>query len=333
MSATDRPTTLNEACQHPRAQHFHGTRTTYVHDGCHCRPCTDAASRYEAARLRRANYARKNPGEERYATWVPADTALAHVKLLMDAGLGFKEIAQRAGVAPTTVGALLYPTPSRGRGVRQKIRAATRDRLLALPIPTPSELAPGQKMTATPSTNRVRALQSIGYSIPKIAEQSGLDHQRVRHVAAGAHPWTTVATHNALAALFAELWNRPPVAVSSWDQGGIARVKNHARRQGWPMPVEVDVDGYLETDENFDWSAGEEPAEVIDDIAIARVLAGDWAELTSAEITEAIRRGAQRRLDTGDLARLLRMSRDAVSRRASRYEIRTAWNPQKRVAA
>jgi hypothetical protein len=94
--------------------------------------------------VRRKNYELANPGNERFVVWVPADAALAHVKELMAAGLGYKTIARRAGVAASSVGALLFPTPSRGRGVRQKIRAVTRDRLLAVPVPGPEGLLPGQ---------------------------------------------------------------------------------------------------------------------------------------------------------------------------------------------
>jgi DNA-binding CsgD family transcriptional regulator len=267
--------------------------------------------------VRRKNYELANPGNERFVVWVPADAALAHVKELMAAGLGYKTIARRAGVAASSVGALLFPTPSRGRGVRQKIRAVTRDRLLAVPVPGPEGLLPGQYVTAVPTTNRVRALHRLGYSMHVIAARAGLDHQRVRKAAAHPEAHTTVATHNAIADLFAELWNKPPAPSSPHAQGSATRSHNMAKRRGWPMPIEIDERGYIDADE---------PEADIDPIAVQRVIAGEGrAVLTSPEVMAAIALGVKQGLSFGEIAERLGSTRDAVQGRAARAGIRSEW--------
>jgi len=193
-----------------------------------------------------------NPDVEKYAAFVSADTARAHLGDLQAAGLGYKAIAARSGVAPSAIGAILWGDPARGRGLRENIRSTTRDRLLAIPVPSIDALKRGQYVTAVPASNRVRALHHIGYSLHEIARLTNLDHQRVRHVANHPEAGTRVETHVAIAALFAARWNKPHNPTERFAAVSATRSRNAAQRNGWPMPIDLDEDGYLETDPVID---------------------------------------------------------------------------------
>jgi hypothetical protein len=243
MVATDTPLEVNEACTHPRAKHRHGTYACYILDKCRCVPCR--AARSDAGRVQQRNKNYADHGALEYAVFVDASEAVAHVRQLLDAGLGFKEVARRAGVAASSVGAMLWPTPSRGREVRTKCKRETRDRLLAVPIPGPSDLKPGNLVDPEPSTNRVRALVHIGYSIMELARRADVDSQRLRWVVNGSRNLTTSATHRKVEDLFKQLWNQPNRPTDWHAAAAASRSRNLGDRNGWPMPLDLDDDGHI----------------------------------------------------------------------------------------
>lgn len=333
MTAFDTPTTYNTACPHPRAEHRHGTYACYTLDKCRCKECSKAAVAYRGWETRRRAYARANPNEERYQPYVDAAPVVAHLDALQAAGLSYKEVARRAGVAASSLSAMLWATPSRGRRRRTRVSRKTRYKVLAVPIPTPEQLLDGRRITAVPTTNRLRALQSIGYSLLELARRAGIDHQRLRRAAAHPELTTTVRTHKAVAALFAELWATPNEPVEWRSKIAASRARNVAHDAGYPMPIDLNDAGYLDTDlcddETIDDPDGApvaaEPApDLVDELAVARVLAGEPpALLTSKEVDEVIRRGAAQGLNFRELASRLRMSHAAVQARASRAGVRS----------
>lgn len=63
----------------------------------------------------------------RWEPWVDADPVRTHVREQMRAGLGWKPLAQLAGVAPNTISRLLYGKPPTTR-----MRAEVAGRILAV---------------------------------------------------------------------------------------------------------------------------------------------------------------------------------------------------------
>ncbi|WP_062077741.1 hypothetical protein [Demequina globuliformis] len=234
---------LNAACDHKRVTHMHGTQASYTLDKCRCALCTMAA--VMAERLRREHRAQARWGV-REAPYVDATPAVAHVRTLMAAGLGWKKIARRAGIDPSTVYPLLYGRADRNGGKpRTKCRPATRDALLAVPVPAIEELEAGRSIDSTPSVNRVHALARMGYSASMQAALAGIEHQAIHRLWGGA-PMTTVRTHNAMRALFSRLWATPNTPETWHAKSAATRTTRTAERNAWPAPLDLDDDGYIE---------------------------------------------------------------------------------------
>ncbi len=310
------PRFINTGCTHPKVTHVHGTYVCYTIDRCRCNLCMCAQRMYMRAQQRDHDFAKYNPN--RYARLVTAAPARAHVEGLQAAGLGWKRIARLAGVSGSVVYPLLYGRPDRHGGApREVIQRRTAIKLLAVPLPRLEDLAPGRYIDATPSTNRVRALATIGYTLPRIATLIDRDLQVVWTLAAGNRPSTTVRTALAVRDLFAARWNKPVVGREWHELSAVNRIRAQARREGWPSPLDLDDDGLVEVPDDA--------AELdVDSIAVRRVLEGDRPErLTSREVDEAIRVGAGEGLDFRRLAVLLRMSPSAVQQRASRSGVKS----------
>lgn len=247
MTSFDAPTTRNVACAHVRAAHKHGTYACYVLDGCRCDECRPVAVAYRRQESRLKNH-RQWATDDHLDPYVDASAATAHVRELQAAGLGFKEIADRAGVARSSVGAMLWATPARGRGVREKVTRATRDALLAVPVPSLEQLRAGQKITSIPTVNRVRALGRMGYSAGRIARAAGLDRQPIDRAMRGA-PAVAVRTHTAVRKAFTALWMQPCEPEEWRAKIAASRTRRRADELGWPSPLDLDGDGYLEHDD------------------------------------------------------------------------------------
>ncbi|MCR1983997.1 helix-turn-helix domain-containing protein [Cellulosimicrobium cellulans] len=217
-------------CLHKIAQHQHGTHACFVLDRCRCIPCTVANTNYEAARARDRAY-----GIE---SFVDAAPTVAHLRVLMGAGLGWKRVAHLAGVAESSVYPLLYGRPDRNGGKpRTKIRPTTAEKILAVPVPRLGALAGGAKVDPTGTGRRVRALVAHGWSLTALADQTGIDHQVLRAVANNTRRFVVASSARAVRAAYDELWDLPvPESV------GKTRALDRARREGWPPPAAWDDD-------------------------------------------------------------------------------------------
>lgn len=140
----------------------HGTRAKYVVEKCRCADCRGAARDYERMRTRRKAY-----GFEPYAD---AEKARQHVRWLMSQGIGWKRIAQEAGVPTGAVSKLLYGDSKRGMAPSKRIRVTTGRKLLAV---RPNVIAPGARIDATHAKGLLRVLLDAGWSKTAVAERVG----------------------------------------------------------------------------------------------------------------------------------------------------------------
>ena len=101
----------------------HGTRAKYVVEKCRCDECRRACAEYERERT-----ARIAP------PYVLAEPARQHVRHLMSLGMGFKRVAEVAGVSPSAVASLLYgkKVGDKHRPPTKRIRPETAAALLAV---------------------------------------------------------------------------------------------------------------------------------------------------------------------------------------------------------
>lgn len=221
-------------CDCRRAEHRHGERVTYIVHKCRGEACLAATREYERARTRRVLYGRSR--------LVDASPAREHVRQLMAQGMGWKQVARRAGVPNTTVGSLLYgkrpnaPDHPEHRPPRRQISRETSERLLAVTL----DLAPGARVDATGASRRVQALVRAGWPLSHIAERADVDHQRVRALAHGRRSWTLRETADAVARFFRTAWQGPDHRVPG---ASASRARRYAERAGWaPALAWDDID-------------------------------------------------------------------------------------------
>lgn len=110
-------------CHCKEARHQHGTYAAYTIDRCRCRPCTDARARYERQRT-----LERMDGKTAYVDTAPA---VAHIRRLQAAGLGWKRVAHLAGITPSVVYPLLYGRPDRVEAIRRLTPLGMSDRAIA----------------------------------------------------------------------------------------------------------------------------------------------------------------------------------------------------------
>lgn len=107
-------------------QYPHGTNACYSLNRCRCDDCTKAHRAYENGRkLYRGEFPRVPP------PLVDRGPARRHVKKLMAQGMGFKRIAEVAGVPASAVGTLIWGRYDRAA---KKIRRQTAEKLLAVTL-------------------------------------------------------------------------------------------------------------------------------------------------------------------------------------------------------
>jgi hypothetical protein len=147
----ERIAALKESC----AGKPHGTRARYK-TGCRCMVCRAANSRYNCARER----ARRD-GDRR--DLVPVTRVLRHLRVLSRRGVGYKAVADAAGISRSTLGAILM-------GRRTRIRMHRERAILAVDAGARSG---GSLVCAQRTWRRIEKLLEAGYSKAQIARWCG----------------------------------------------------------------------------------------------------------------------------------------------------------------
>lgn len=145
----------------PESHRPHGTRTKYVVEKCRCQACT------EASRDEMRAYAARSKTDVAY---VDAAPVRAHVRELMAAGVGLKQIVKVSGVPQGTLWKLVYGDRKRFGRPSKRITRATRDRLLAV---TPRAIADGARVDATPTWRLLDEMIAAGITRTSLAQALG----------------------------------------------------------------------------------------------------------------------------------------------------------------
>jgi len=235
-----------QPCTH-KTHHPHGNRVRYVIDKCRCRPCRDAASKYQRDLNRRHMYGK--------VSYVPADPARDHVRNLQAQGMGWKRIARAAGIDCSVMWKLLYGDPSRPQAPSSRIRPATEAKILGVTL----NLAGGAKVDSTGTTRRIQALVAVGWSQSKIAARLGVTPANFTALAHGRRGVTT-ARAKAVAALYDQLWDQTPPHTEWRDHIAYSRSLSYAAKAGWVVPMAWDEDAIDDPDATPDLGEQEQVA-------------------------------------------------------------------------
>ena len=218
-------------CRHKHANHQHGTHACYVLDRCRCHPCSTANTTYEADRARRHAYGR-------FDTYADAEPVRAHVRDLVDAGIGLKRIAQVCGVAYSSLGKLIYGTATSAPST--KVTRLTAQRVLAVKV-TVDTYAPGARIPNVGTKRRLQALMATGWSQTQLAHRIGMQVRNFNHLLHGKRAVTARTARN-VADLYDELWDTPPTPSNHWQAGGVTRALRYAARHSFAPPMAWDDD-------------------------------------------------------------------------------------------
>ncbi len=296
MSATDRPTTLNEACPHPRAKHRHGTYLCFQRDKCHCVPCTSAARRH--AKL--TSY-RTATGTHSYVDAEPVRQHVLHLRESLTVG----QIESRSGVNRTAIRILVGDWP--GKPASKRVTRTTAAALLDV---TPVAIAGEEHclVDAVGTRRRLQALVALGWPAQVLRRRIDVTSSTVWLLINRPRKkaWVKASTRADVVKLYEELSCTAP---SPSRQASLARRLAFERR--WAPPAAWDDDAI---DNRHARPHGHlARASRLDQDAIAAVVAGESGiALSPGEKDEAVRRCLRARIGTQETAKRADVSRVRV---------------------
>lgn len=303
-------------CTCPVANHVHGTRTAYVVDKCRCRPCRDAAAAAERHRTRQIAYGRWEP-------YVDAQPAREHVKLLSEQGMGWKRVAEKAGIQSSTVRKLMYGDPRRKTPLApsKQVRRETADKILAVTL----DLANAAIVDATGTRRRLQALVAIGWSQTRLADQLGWNVGNFNSLILGRDcPRVQHDTQVRVRALYDRLWNVPPVAANGHQKGGITYAKRVAAKRGWVPPMAWD-DETIDDPAARPHSGNRVRPGAVDELTVDLFLDGHRLTLGKPERVEVVRRLAARGHSDPQIAARVGVTARTVLRDRLDHGIPSSW--------
>ncbi|MFH8813098.1 hypothetical protein ACH4GZ_38865 [Streptomyces hygroscopicus] len=200
----------------------HGTYVKYKLDGCRCYPCCFADSEYRRNRERAIAYGTWQP-------FVDAEPVRAHVRSLMEFGIGWKRLAALAGVPTGAMSKLLYGDQRRNMAPSKQIRPRTAAALLAVE-PSLENLGSVVAVDATGTRRRLQALIRAGWPKAQLAKRLGMLPSNFGDVL--TRPQVTVRTVRAVMRLYDELWQADP-REHGVDNQAYSRTVNYASKLGW----------------------------------------------------------------------------------------------------
>ena len=210
----------------------HGTYARYcgVHK-CRCGPCREARTAYERHRARQIAYGRWQP-------FVDAGPARAHARSLMDFGIGWRRVADAAGVQHSTMTRLLYGDRS-GRGPSKRIRAESAEKILGVTasLDLIGETTP---VDGTGTRRRIQALMAIGWSMGRLAPYLGMDATNVGRMVRG--PRVRASKALMVREVYDRLWDVPPPEQDWREKISVSATRRRARERGWAPPLAWDDD-------------------------------------------------------------------------------------------
>lgn len=257
--------------------HKHAEKSTcYVKHRCGCAPCRVAARVRESNRRRQQAYGRYDTG------LVDAGPVRAHVQKLRDAGMGWKRVAEVAGVGATCVETLIYGHKTR-KTLHARISRVNAEKIMAVQVSLDT-LRPGALIPARGAQRRLQALVWQGWSLLRLSEMLGREREYAQALMKRTE--VTVAGYQAIDRLYREWWDKPRPVTRPHDKTSIARAKNMAARNGWVSGMawdDIDLDDApMVVDEPDD-------TEVVDPVEVDLAVTGERPATSTAVAAEAVR--------------------------------------------
>lgn len=261
-----------------------------------------------AAALRRYNRDRQRA--IRAGTWEglhdPTEV-IRHIDALRAAGMSARSIAIASGVSLPTISALAWPDHSHAR--KRGVLPVTARAILAVTV---SMTPPDGLINPAGTVRRIRALAVMGWSSRRVAEEAGVPRQTITGMSGRR------GIHRSTADAVADVYDR-----LSMRRGPDRKAAALARNAGWAPPLAWDDDSI--DDPTAAPCTAPCDGDVVDEIAIARAIAGTPTTLTPAERLEVVKALAARGLSDAQIAACCRVSDRTVERDRIRHSIPSTW--------
>lgn len=217
--------------------------TRYKLDGCRCYVCGFANSEYCADRERAIAYGTWKP-------FVDAEPVREHIRMLSEAGIGWKRVAALAGLSSGSLSKLLFGVKSKNRPPAARIRTANAAKVMAV-RPGSDVLADGALVDAVGTVRRLQALVRRGWPQSQLAERLGMTPGNFGTMLDYEH--VTAGKARLVADLYRRLENQDP-AAHGVGQAGITRAVRYGTARAWPLPAMWDDDRIDDPQAFPDWT-------------------------------------------------------------------------------
>lgn len=255
--------------------------TCFIQHRCRCDGCVAAHNAREARRTKLKAYGRWDTG------LVDAAPVKEHIATLQASGLGWKRIAELSGVGNTAISQLIYgrkgsnSDPRKGDPVK-RIPRAKAEKILAVQ-PGHDMLRDGALVPSLGSHRRIQALVANGWSLSRIGARLSIAPANMSSLM--RRPHVAKRTHDAVVALFEELWQTPAPTETGHEKAAATRARKHAAARRWLPALAWD-----DPDTDIEPPAGEEAGDdYVDGAVVVLAIDGERPRMTPAERREVVR--------------------------------------------
>lgn len=284
--------------------HKHAEATTcYIQHQCRCDDCVADHNARETRRSKLKAYGRFDTG------LVDAAPVREHILMLSEYGIGYKRIAQLAGVGITGVRQLIWGRQEPGTRygeIPKRVGREKAEKILAVE-PRIENLGARKSVPSRGTHRRLQALVARGWSQSKLADRLGMD--RANFGGMMQRQFVGAATHRAVVELFDELWDQDPPRQTHRDKIAYTRTLRYAAARRWLPPLawdDIDTDTEPPVPDEEDGS--------VDEVAIELAITGEGPRLTPAERRECVRRLHRERWSDGRIADTIRCNVKTIQR-------------------
>lgn len=208
-------------CRCRYARHEHGDLGAYTQDRCRCGRCRAAATK--DAKLRQLARSCGRPHN-----LLPADQLRGHIESLLTT-MTLADIERSCGVKATTIKTILARK-------QEHVSRSTYEALMSCSGTGTRRVDSGGTVL------RLRALVSVGWTVPLIAESLDVPTKTVTRLVSGEVSTVRPEVAGAARRLYDALWDLGPPAGTPTERAVRSRAVNHARSRGWPLPLDLDDD-------------------------------------------------------------------------------------------
>lgn len=202
-------------CNHPYANHVHGTHEAYDQDRCRCRPCKDASAL-------RTRLIRK--GASRLVDVEPVRSRARELAAVM----GPRELARVAGLPISTISTLI------GHERRWTVHVDTAQKIMAV---DPEERT--SRTDSAEATRMLRALTRNGWSVPALTRRCSVPESTLRRLISGVGARVATEVDEEVARLYRMLCDVEAPRGTREERIAATRAVNKAVAAGWPGPSEM----------------------------------------------------------------------------------------------